>query len=308
MKGAVIDLGSNTFQLFLYQYEQEKLTDLGRRAIACRIGEGSFENKMLTNEAMERGLSALKEFKDICDIEGISSSQIRAIGTSALREAINHPHFYQLVKEQTGIAMEIIDGMKEAEYIYAGVCSYLQIKSPSLIVDIGGGSVEFIIANQEKVLWQKSFEIGGLRLMNLFMKKDPLPQMMIPRIEDYLRFELLSLANACHQYAPTVLIGSAGSFESLVDINECKQGKALEKDHLSIQDFREIYYDLLQKNVDERLAVPGLIPGRAKMIVVACVLIDYLVKTFQLTEIRLSKHSLKEGVCVEEVKLNKGNW
>lgn len=305
MKGAVIDLGSNTFQLFMYEFSFGKLNEIGRMAIACRIGEGSFKEKLLTNEAMERGLLALKEFMSTCKSKGILSTEIRAIGTSALREALNHSDFCQLVKNETNIDIEIIDGIKEAEYIYAGVCTYLQVTSPSLIVDIGGGSVEFIIANQEKVLWQQSFEIGGLRLMDLYMKKDPLPQVMIPRIEDYLRSELLPLANACHQYAPTVLIGSAGSFESLVEISNHKNTLNEKHDTLSIHTFRDIYYDLLQKGLEERLEVEGLIAGRAKMIVVACVLIDYLIKSFQLQEIRMSKHSLKEGVCAEEIGLKK---
>jgi exopolyphosphatase/guanosine-5'-triphosphate,3'-diphosphate pyrophosphatase len=306
MKGAIIDLGSNTFQLYMFTYEHDKLVDLGRRAIACRIGEGSFKQKMLTNEAMERGILALREFKSICENEGIYPNEIRAIGTSALREAFNQADFCRLVKEETDITIEIIDGMKEAEYIYTGVSSYVKVASPSLIVDIGGGSVEFIIANQDKVLWQRSFEIGGLRLMDMFMKNDPLPPTMIPRIQDYLRTELLALANACHQYAPTVLIGSAGSFESLVDIRNQLKKEETQKDLLSIASFQEIYFDLLQKGLEERLIVPGMIPGRAKMIVVACVLIDYLISTFQLQEILLSKHSLKEGVCMEEISLKRG--
>ena len=306
MKGAIIDLGSNTFQLYMFSFKQENLVDLGRRAIACRIGEGSFKQKRLTDEAMDRGLLALREFKSICEKEGIYPDEIRAIGTSALREALNQADFCRLIKDETDITIEIIDGMKEAEYIYEGVTSYVKVNSPSLIVDIGGGSVEFILANEEKVLWQKSFEIGGLRLMDMFMKNDPLPPTMIPRIQDYLRSELLALANACHQYAPTVLIGSAGSFESLIDIRNQLKKEDIQKDFLSVETFRELYFDLLQKRLEDRLTTPGMIPGRAKMIVVACVLIDYLISTFQLQEIRLSKHSLKEGVCMEEIRLKRG--
>ncbi len=144
--------------------------------------------------------------------------KVFAFGTSALRSAKNKEEVLDAFQREAGISVSIIDGLREAELIYAGVKKAVDIEEVSLIVDIGGGSVEYILCNGEKVLWMQSFEMGGQRLLERFMKKDPLPQQEIPRMQSYFRETLLPLTNAIHQYQPKVLIGSSGSFDTLNDL------------------------------------------------------------------------------------------
>lgn len=173
-------------------------------------------------------------------------------------------------------------------------------------MDIGGGSVEFILGNQSRIFWKQSFEIGGQRLRERFMsgspdRTPPISPGSIRKLHDYFQEQLLPLANAIHQYHPVVLVGSSGSFDTLVDmwyIHE--QGHLPDSTEtmfpLPVSEFYRSYELLITRNHAERMALPGMIELRVDMIVVAVCLIDYVLKTYSISHIKTSTYSLKEGV------------
>tara|TARA_R110002124_G_scaffold105463_1_gene256264 strand:- start:2342 stop:3274 length:933 start_codon:yes stop_codon:yes gene_type:complete len=305
---AIIDLGTNTFHLLIIEKQGDKFQKLFHESLPARIGKGGIGNNLITEEAIERALTVLTYFREQLDKYEIASENINAFGTSAIRNAHNQTEFCEIIRNATQIPITVISGQEEATLIYLGVKDGTKLGTePSLIMDIGGGSVEFIIGNENQIFWKQSFEVGGQRLMEKFMKKDPITEASKRKLYSYLDENLIELANAMHQYAPKKLVGSSGTFETLIDIefhNQTGNWPPFDQTDfaLPIDSFYAIFSQLLVGNQEQRMAIPGMISLRVDMIVVASCLIDYILKTFQITHIQVSRYALKEGVLAKLLK------
>ncbi len=306
---AVIDLGTNTFQLGIADIYPGRFDYIFEKSAAPKLGKGGINQGLILDDAMERGFEVLRAFQSICAEYNVANQNTYLMGTSALRNARNAAEFTNGVKEQLNLDIAVIDGLKEAQLIARGIGYAAQsVNAPYLIMDIGGGSVEFIIVEEGEILWKHSFEIGGQRLMERFFQADPIPNASVSKLKDYLQQQLLPLLNAVHQYAPKILMGSAGSFETLLDIyNAEKAGQVIENsliiDELPMVSFYKSYTQFLNKSREERLAIAGMIPLRVDMIVVASVLIEYVIKSCQIDKILVSTYALKEGKMAELAEL-----
>lgn len=302
-KIAVIDLGTNTFHILVAHANEDSVKVLHREKVAVKIGEGGISAQTIVDEARARAIATLKSFKETADKFGVT--EIHATATSAFRNASNRTEVLEDIYKETGIRIRIISGDEEAELIYTGVKKALRLyQEKSLIMDIGGGSVEFIIADDQKSYYKQSFEIGAQRLLDLFQKHDPMLPEEISLLEDYLHEQLIPLGEAVRKLKPTTLVGSSGSFDTLSDIY-CRQNNIIRPNDateypLTLDSFYIIYQDILHKNRRERLQIPGMIPLRVDMIVVAGTLISYVLNEFKIKHIRVSSYSLKEGLlnCV----------
>lgn len=303
MPTAIIDLGTNTFHLLIFEAENI----LFKTSIPAKIGQGGISQGMISEEGILRALNVLNVFWKEIDSQGVSLDEIFAVGTSAIRNAANKEEFVARVLDETGIRIQVISGEEEAELICIGVKKAMPIPETSLIIDIGGGSVEFVICNDEKIFWKQSFEIGGQRLMDRFMKSDPISMRSVQMMDDFFREKLLPLANACHQYAPKVLIGSSGSFDTLIDMQYMKEkGHFPSKNEVSfeysVQEFYRAYDELIFKNHAERMGIAGMIELRVDMIVVAMCLIRFVMQSLEIQQIKVSSYALKEGVMAKYMK------
>jgi exopolyphosphatase/guanosine-5'-triphosphate,3'-diphosphate pyrophosphatase len=238
-------------------------------------------------------------------IENHNVQQVRAIATSALRSAANGRNFIDEVKTKTGIAIEIIDGDMEAAFIYKGIeAAGILSKQNSLIVDIGGGSAEFIICNHSEILWKQSFEIGAARLMDRFHRTDPIPPESIDALNLYLEDCLKNLVTAASGYAIDDMIGSSGVFESYAEVIECTKGNPFDLKKIKHYTFdQDELLALIEKIVlsthQERLTTKGIIPIRIDMIVTASLLARFVTEKLGIGKVVMSTNSLKEGVLVE---------
>ncbi len=298
-KVAIIDLGTNTFHLLIAEWNGGQYQITFRQRLPVKIGMGGINHGLITVEGTQRALDALKNFKST--LENRKVARVFAFGTSALRNAKNGKRIVSLIQQQTGIAVNIISGEEEAEYIYRGVRKALSMgHEPSLIMDIGGGSVEFIIGHDDEIFWKYSFEIGAQRLLEKFQRHDPILPAEVEKLDVYLNEKLGLLFDRINQYKPTVLIGSSGTFDTLSDIHCIRNNIPHQADApetpLTFEAFYEISAALLRKNRAERLQIPGMIEMRVDMIVVACCLIKLLLRHFTFGRIRVSSYSLKEGV------------
>lgn len=302
-------MGTNTFHLLLAEADERGYHITSRERLAVKIGMGGINQGVITEAALHRALLAMQSFKNTIDQQGIQ--KVYAFGTSALRNAQNGAEVARQIKELTGIDVDIISGDKEAEYIYQGVKSALNMeKEKSLIVDIGGGSIEFIIGDDDTIYWKKSFEIGAQRLLEKFQKHDPIIPEEIEALDQYFQKTLEPLFEAIRKHHTHTLVGSSGTFDTLSDIfcikHDIHKSPEEIETPLSLAGFFEIYQELLKKNREQRMQIPGMIEMRVDMIVVACCLVRYLLDHYPFERIRVSTYSLKEGVLaslINEMKL-----
>lgn len=295
---AIIDLGTNTFHLMLAERQDDAYRITYREKQAVKLGMGGINQNRITEEAIERAVGRIKQFKET--ITNLRIEKIMAFGTSALRNAVNGIEVLERIKTETGIEVTVISGDQEAEFIYQGICLAMDLgKTKSLIMDIGGGSVEFIIGNRDELVWKRSFEIGGQRLLELFLHHDPITDEEIKTLDSYFNTALRELFDAIQLHQPDVLVGSSGTFDTLSDIFCIRKGITKADDDpetpLTVSGFYEIYQELITKNREQRLAIPGMIELRVDMIVVACCLIRYVLGRNSFSSIRVSGYSLKEG-------------
>jgi exopolyphosphatase/guanosine-5'-triphosphate,3'-diphosphate pyrophosphatase len=307
MKIAIIDLGTNTFHLLIVEKVQNGIITHAAASIPAKIGQGGISQGIISEEGIQRALNVLGIFKQKIEEQEVLPENVWAIGTSAIRNASNQREFIERVFDETGITISAISGDEEAELIYFGIKEAMPITETSMIVDIGGGSVECIICNDEKIFWKQSFEIGGQRLMDKFMKTDPISFRSVQQMDDFFREVLLPLTNACHQYSPRTLIGSSGSFDTLVDIFSMKTSQTLPPTgqvafDLPLSEFYDSYELILTKKHAERMKIAGMIELRVDMIVVAVCLIRFLIQSFQIEKIKVSNFSLKEGLMAKKIK------
>lgn len=302
---AIIDMGTNTFNLLIAEVSFKKYHIIHRQRIAVKIGMGGINRGFITPEGIERTLNAMKNFKSVAD--NLNAAKIYAFGTSAMRNAKNREDITTKIKSLTGIDVSIISGDEEADLIYQGVSAAVDLgKEKSLIVDIGGGSVEFIIGNDTTIFWKQSFEIGGQRLLENFQHHDPILEEEINALNQHLKNSLPPLFEALRAHQPLMLVGSSGSFDTLSDIfciayNIHKSPNDSEIP-LTMEGFYEIFQDLVSKNREQRLQIPGMIEMRVDMIVVSCCLIKYLLENCSFKGIRVSTYSLQEGVLARLTK------
>lgn len=298
-KIAVIDLGTNTFNLLLAEMSPSGYSIFFSEKRAVKIGQGGISKGLITKDAILRAKNAMEAYKEIIDKESIN--KVYVFATSAFRNASNGNDVKRELENITGFQVNIIAGDIEANYIYNGVKDALKIGfQPSLIVDIGGGSVEFIIGNDKNVFWKHSFEIGAQRLLDKFHFNDPIPENEIINIEKYLSKALDPLFKACENFPVNTLIGCSGTFDTLSEIyrseNDIEISEEATEFPLTLDAYRKIHKEIVLKNREERLQIPGMIAMRVDMIVVASCLINYVINSLNLTTIRVSAYALKEGM------------
>lgn len=289
MRRAVIDLGTNTFNLLIADTQTRQVLFQTKEGVA--IGMGGINEKRLSPAAIQRAFEALQKFKDKCD--ALEVNAIRAIGTSAMRDATNANELIEKVATELKISIEVISGLQEAELIYKGVALSHTFDEPALIMDIGGGSTEFIVADLKGPILAHSFDIGVSRLFQLFDYQDPLSIQDIERVENYLNQHC---AHFFKQQLPKVLIGASGSFETFYELMAQAvfdpQGAAVQVD---ASEFKFMLDHIIASTQAERNANPHILEIRKRMAPLAAIKTRWVLKIAQIEHIYISPYSLKEG-------------
>lgn len=299
-KFAVIDMGTNTFHLLIAKKEGKGISVLWKEKVSVKIGQGGINDGYITGPAYKRALETIDYFKGKIDKEKVKG--IFATATSAVRNAKNGANLVKEIKERSAIEVKVISGEVEAELIYYGVKYAVDLgKDISLIMDIGGGSVEFIICNEDNIFWKASFEIGAQRLIDKFQKSDPIAPEDIQSVISFLDEKLQPLFEACKKFKPCFLVGSSGSFDTICDIDIQRKGLKFQMEDqkeysLDFDSFEKIFQLLLSKNREERLLVPGMVEMRVDMIVIGGILIFFILSQIEIRDIKVSTYALKEGV------------
>lgn len=214
---AIIDCGTNTFNLLVKEKVEGKWKTLFKTKLPVKLGAGGFSENVLMPNRMARGVDALYSYKNV--IDSLEVKDVRVFATSAVREASNGNVFVAKVKKHLNFDMEVISGDREAELIFEGVVQTTgEIKEDFLIMDIGGGSTEFIFVRNQKPLWRKSYLLGVSRLHGMLNPASRINQDDVNRLRGHLNKELLDLISFLKENPVRVLVGSSGSFDTLFDM------------------------------------------------------------------------------------------
>ena len=291
---AVIDLGSNTFHVIIAD-ENNQIFSRNRHFVA--LSEHGIEE--IGQPAIERGARALKEFKAL--IKKHQATRSAAVGTSALRSAKNGKEVQALFESIIGMDIQIIDGNREADLIFKGVKLLMNetlLQDTSLIMDIGGGSTEFILHIPGMQPATYSFDLGGGTLYSAYHREEPFNEEKWTALTTHLDRTLEPLKNKIANRKLKYLIGSSGTFETLVAREHASfdehQLHLLEKS--SVIDFMN---ELIHADYEERASYPFIGEKRARLIPVSYALVLYVLEHLAPEQIFMSPYALKEGLLSE---------
>lgn len=304
---ASIDLGTNTCNLLLAGYEHGKLIVHTSEKRAIKLLRNSPAQGVISDAGIALCIDAVVEYKNL--ILKYEPDYILANATSGVRSASNGLELLDKIEQTSGIHFTTISGTEEANLIFEAVKRAVNIENTdALLVDIGGGSIEFILYYNNAVAWKQSFDIGISRVLNTFGFNDPLINNDMGRISQYFDTQLTDLYHILEQHNVKTIIGSSGTFETLSNIL-MHAGKSVESPlntyrSIEIGDFKKVYYEIINSDFDKRMAIKGMEPMRVELIPLASWFVNYLVDKYGIELIIHSRYSLKEGAIFAFIEKN----
>jgi len=304
---AAIDIGTNSFHLIVVEVKENgKVKFLDRKRVFLRLGTGIKAGKSFISENdYYLAINALKKFASIVKYH---NAQVRAVATSAVREASNNSEFVNRVLQETGITVEIIDGKTEANLIFTGMKNALPIKDKSVLgIDIGGGSTEFIYAVDGKTQFTESVKVGAVRLSKIFFPDFIINDDSVKKCEEYVAGQILSNKNILKDNKLDFTIGSSGTVDTICLVKEhqkkVKVTKELNGYEFYKTEFDEVYNLIMNlKSSEERMRIPGIEAKRADVIPAGLIILKQVFKIFNIKKMVLSEFALREGVVFDLIE------
>jgi len=306
---AAIDVGTNSFHLIVVKIKSHGNFDvIDQTKEVIRLGEGSSGDiKRITDDAMNRGITALKTFKSIADLH---QAEIRAVATSAVREAKNGKEFVENVKEQTGINIEIVNGFEEARLIYLGILKAVPVyNSTVLAFDIGGGSTEFVVGLKGEIKYSMSLKLGAVRLTQKFFNSELINDSTIVQCQKWAEGIVYPIVQEISKYDIQKVVASSGTAMAIGLILYAKNNpnkplpRILNNYEITDKQLFEIEKIILsKKNLKERKEIPGLESQRAEIISAGVIILSSIIKLANIKSFVLSGMSLREGIVIDSLQ------
>lgn len=291
-------MGTNTFNLLVAEGNGASFSIISHRTIGVMLGRGGINSGTIAPEAYQRGLQAFDELVAMARELGVEV--VKAFATSAIRSASNGGDFVDELAGKYGIDVEVISGDREAELIYKGVAASVALDSNRvLIMDIGGGSNEFIICDRGGILWKQSFPLGMSRLLERFKPSDPMLAAEVEAVESYLTDGLEPLWEACQLYHPQKMVGASGAFDTYRDVLFFSNDTDSPTCSIGLCEFEELHRHLLASTLEQRRRMAGMDELRVEMIVLASIATSLVLRKAAIGQLLQSGYSLKEGAAVE---------
>jgi exopolyphosphatase/guanosine-5'-triphosphate,3'-diphosphate pyrophosphatase len=299
---AVIDLGTNTCNLLVAEIQDKSYSILYQGKEVVKLGKNGIDKNMLTEDGLERAIQAIKKHQQI--ISRFDHPEILVLATSAIREAQNSSWFQEELEGETGYRLSIISGEKEAELIFKGVkLAFGNIDNHSIILDIGGGSNEFILIENGEPIWKQSFPLGMARVIEQTPPSNPIKPEEIQRIKKYFETGLEDLWKRVDKLKVNNLIGCSGAFDTLADlIDQTDPGtKTRIKQEIKMHDFDRVFESLIRSTTAERIYMKGMESIRIEMIVPSVIFIKLVIDRLNIQKIEQTDFALREGVLYEHI-------
>lgn len=305
MRVAIIDLGTNTCNLLIAETNKVGFQILHQSKQLVKLGDDKIKTNEISPAATQRTIDAFQIHKRI--IQKHTTEKVRVIATSAVRSAENKINYLEQLGDNSGWAVKVITGDKEAELIFKGVLLALQkLNSPSVILDIGGGSNELIVAQGKNLVWKESQATGMARIINQFPISDPIHSDELDTLKKHFSRKHKNAFEKCITSEVRTLIGCSGAFDTIADIiDQVNPGEKVRKTQtILISDFYNVYDLLIKSTREQRLKMKGMDMVRVDLIVPAVVLIEQLITEIGIKEIIQTDYALREGILYEMMSSN----
>lgn len=295
---AAIDVGSNSLHMVVAQADPDgSLTTLWRMKEMVGLGRISFPSRQLSADAMDRAISTLRRFQQAARARGCE--KILAIATSAVREAENGGDFLQRARRELAMGVKVVSARDEARLIYLGVRHAVELGTrPHFILDIGGGSVEFIVGDRNKAQLLESRKLGAARMTAQFVSTDPISPADLKALLAHYEKELAPLCDSILALKPVAALGTSGTMENLAamcaSMDKRDSANVVERDSLS-----RLLTRLIESRSKDRATMHGLDDQRKDQIIAGALLVGELLRRLNLSEISLCKSALREGILLE---------
>ena len=302
MRLAAIDVGSNSVHLLIADVSPEgHLEVIDRVKEMVRLGRRSFTTGLLSQEAMDLAVRVLAHFQSVVEVRRVD--RVRAVATSAVREADNKNQFIARIKRETGVNVEVISGHEEAQLIYRAAQYALGLEGgPHLLVDLGGGSLELVLVQDRRPIWMKSAKLGAARMTERFLLDDSPTPAQCKRLETHFEKEIGEQMQAARRAGVVRAICTSGTINTLIAMARAARGEELGMLHGSIASATEIAR-LCRKAVGAsaamRMALPGIDAKRVDQIPASAMLADFVLRRSGAKEMVACTWALREGMLLE---------
>ncbi len=298
---ATIDVGSNQVLLYIAKVENRKIVEtIVDRGEITKLGEEVNQTGTLKKEAMERTLNALREFKKLLDENKVED--YAAVGTSALREAKNSDEFLKMVKDELGIDIQVIPGEEEARFSYLAVVGGLDLgEKDTAVIDIGGGSTEFIFGKGPNIIERFSLKIGALKMTEQFLKSDPVKDEEFNSLMEFLRSEFDKSVKS--PFDSPYLVGMGGTMTNLGAMKHKLEKYNPDIVHgtlITIDELNVMIEDVKSKTIEERKSIKGLQPKRVEVILAGMAILKSIMLKLNCGSITVSDRGLRHGLFFEK--------
>lgn len=307
MKIGVIDIGTNSVHMLMVEILPNfSFEIIGREKEMIRLGDGTLTTGYLSAERMELGLETIKKFKYLAQSKGVH--KIRAVATSAVREAHNGGDFLKQIRKETGINVRVITGEEEGRLIYQGVKHSMPLKEGNtLLIDIGGGSVEIMVVTPHELLYLTSLKIGAARLHDQFFKKYRLKEFQ--KLETYVSDQIREAVETVQDLGFEEVIGTSGTLNNLgamaFYLHERPDASLTRNPVLSGEDLENIYQQLQGSSLEERLEMRGLDSRRADIILGGAGAARVLFQELGIKEMITCDKAIREGMIYHYIQKNR---
>ncbi|HEX5367549.1 MAG TPA: Ppx/GppA phosphatase family protein [Acidimicrobiales bacterium] len=302
---AAVDIGTNSVHLVVARVDENRIEVLEREKEMVRLGSSAGDMKRLTPAAMSRGVEALARFRQVADIHGAT---VRAVATSAVREADNRAAFIERARA-VGVEVEVISGVEEARLIHLGVLQAVPVYDRQVVVcDIGGGSTEVVVGHRGDILHARSLKLGSIRLTRRYFSDKRLVEGAVDRCRRDIRTALAPAVRQVERSGYDVAVGSSGTIEAVFRMaaarTAAREGAPLPRTFnnlaLSRAEIDGVVRRLVKApTVKERARIPGLDPRRADIVLAGALILEQFVHAIDARELTFSDYALREGVLLD---------
>ncbi len=303
MKIAAIDIGTNSIHMVIAKVtDKNNFQIIDREKEMVKLGEGVFATNRLSERAFKEGLETIKRYVQLADQRG--ADEIITAATSATREAHNGGDFLNELVRHTGISPEVISGGKEARLIFKAVRNEIALQGDNaMVIDIGGGSTEITVGNQDEILMGKSMKLGVLRLLDMFDGDGMVGEEALGVLEAHIRFVAQNIMAEAKEIGFSRVIGTSGTIRTLGEAAHMAAGgkpmKSVNAEIVKLSDLEDLTKQLLKLKIDKRAAVNGVGEKRADAIHLGGALLVQLLQMAGVEEITLCDASLREGLILD---------